>query len=318
MSVVFRAEDVPVANRVDYWQHVISDNLVPMDVWLDDEPGVRDELVTGAVGPIRFAQWSTGPGRTRRTAKHIRRSDDDLYQLFVAVDGRVVGEQDGVQNELAPHDIALVDPSRSLRCRHTAHRGVLVAFPRALTPLHRREVARLLGSRIPGDRGTGALVSTLVRELPRNLDDAQGTAAARIGTAVLDLLTVTLAARLDRNTTLPPDTRQRALLLRVHAFIEARLGDPALTPAAVAAAHHISLRYLHKLFESQGHTVAGLIRERRLDRCRRDLTDPALAARPVSATALRWGFVNAAHFSRLFRSAYGLPPAEFRLAHLAA
>jgi AraC-like DNA-binding protein len=62
-------------------------------------------------------------------------------------------------------------------------------------------------------------------------------------------------------------------------------------------------------------SAAALIRQRRLDRCRRDLVDPALAARPVAATAARWGFVSVPHFHRLFRDTYGLPPAEFRAAH---
>ena len=187
---------------------------------------------------------------------------------------------------------------------------MLVAFPRALTPLPGRAVSRLIGTRIPGDRGSGALVSTLVRQLPRYLDEERGDVGAQLGTAVVDLLTTALAARLGRPSAVPPDARQRALLMHVHAFIEKRLGDPGLIPATIAAAHHISLRYLHKLFEHEG--VATVIRRRRLDRCRRDLLDPALAARPVAATAARWGFVNAAHFSRLFRETYGLPPGEFR------
>lgn len=33
----------------------------------------------------------------------------------------------------------------------------------------------------------------------------------------------------------------------------------------------------------------------------------------MSAIAARWGLVDAAHFSRLFRAAYGLPPTEYRL-----
>ena len=110
----------------------------------------------------------------------------------------------------------------------------------------------------------------------------------------------------------PVETRERALVLSVRAFIEERLGDPALAPPMIAAAHHVSLRYLHKLFESQQTTVAALIRERRLERCRRDMLDPALRAQPVSAIAARWGLTNPAHFSRLFRAAYGSAPAEFR------
>ncbi|MFI7132105.1 helix-turn-helix transcriptional regulator [Nonomuraea sp. NPDC050153] len=62
----------------------------------------------------------------------------------------------------------------------------------------------------------------------------------------------------------------------------------------------------------EGHTVAGWIRERRLDQCRHDLADPLLAARPINAIAARWGFTSAAHFSQAFRSAYGLSPRQFR------
>jgi AraC-like DNA-binding protein len=72
------------------------------------------------------------------------------------------------------------------------------------------------------------------------------------------------------------------------------------------------VRYLYKLFETEPTGVAGWIRERRLERCRRDLLDPALAERPVSAVAARWGLTNAAHFSRAFRAAYGLSPLAYR------
>ncbi|MCQ0006703.1 helix-turn-helix domain-containing protein [Actinomadura madurae] len=102
------------------------------------------------------------------------------------------------------------------------------------------------------------------------------------------------------------------MLLRVHAYIDARLGDPGLTPGRIAAAHHISVRHLYTLFEAQGTSVAEWIRLRRLERVRADLLDPALRARPVSAIAARWGFPNAAHFNRVFRAVHGEPPGEFR------
>jgi len=58
--------------------------------------------------------------------------------------------------------------------------------------------------------------------------------------------------------------------------------------------------------------VAGWTRQRRMDRCRRDLADPGLAARPIAAIAARWGFSSAADFSRAFRAAHGMPPSEYR------
>jgi AraC-like DNA-binding protein len=88
-----------------------------------------------------------------------------------------------------------------------------------------------------------------------------------------------------------------------------------LTPASIAAAHHVSLRYLHKLFEEYGQvrTVAAWVRERRLDRCRRDLADPLLGDWTVEQVASRWGLRGGAHFSRLFKAAFGMPPTAYRL-----
>ena len=135
---------------------------------------------------------------------------------------------------------------------------------------------------------------------------------ARLGTTMVDLLTAALAARLDREDEVPADTVQDALRRRVHAFIEQRLADPALSPAVIADAHHVSVRYLYKLFEGRHRGVAGWIRSRRLECSRRDLLDPALATRPVSAIGARWGLVDPVQFSRLFRAAYGVPPLEYR------
>lgn len=126
------------------------------------------------------------------------------------------------------------------------------------------------------------------------------------------VLTATLANARGTPSAVPPRIRQRALMPQIHAFIQDNLGDANLAPDAIAAAHHVSLRYLHKLFHQDGHTVAGWVRERRLEQCRRDLADPRLAARPIHAIAAWWGFTSPAHFSQAFRHAYGLSPRQYR------
>jgi AraC-like DNA-binding protein len=134
----------------------------------------------------------------------------------------------------------------------------------------------------------------------------------RWSTLTLDMLTAVLARALDAQSPARPDTGRSALMAQIYAFIQKNLGDANLTVSAVAAAHHISLRYLHKLFQQDGHTVAGWIRERRLEQCRRDLINPHLAARPINAIAARWGFTSPAHFSQAFRNVYGLSPRQYR------
>jgi AraC-like DNA-binding protein len=302
MSVVFQADDQPVASRPEYWQEVVGDVLCPLELRIPSPRHVPDRLVVGEAGPVAVAELTARrPGGAIRTKTHVGRSHADLCKIDVMAGGRGGVEQDGRQARLEPGDFTFVDLARPARWTNESARIVAVTFPRALLPLH---ADRLTGVRIAGDHGLGALVSSLARRLPGHLD-------ARAGRAVLDLLTAALAERLEKNV--PPATRRRALLLQVQAFIDAHLGDPDLTPRHVAAAQYISVRYLHKLFEAEETTVAEWIRSRRLERCRRDLTDPTLRDEPVHAIGARWGLLSAAHFSRIFRAAYGVPPAEFRL-----
>ncbi|MGW7381446.1 helix-turn-helix domain-containing protein [Streptomyces sp. NPDC054794] len=102
------------------------------------------------------------------------------------------------------------------------------------------------------------------------------------------------------------------LLHDINTFIENHLADAGLTPASIAAAHHISVRYLHHLFQRDRRTVGTYVRQRRLERCRADLADPALAGRGVGQVGRHWGFRDPAVFSRAFKSAYGVTPGAYR------
>ncbi|MEV4098274.1 helix-turn-helix domain-containing protein [Streptosporangium saharense] len=102
------------------------------------------------------------------------------------------------------------------------------------------------------------------------------------------------------------------LLPRIRTYIDDNLGDPNLSPETVAAAHHISTSYLYKLFARQGISVARWIRQRRLERCRKDLSDPRLGGRAVGEVGAQWGFVDSSYFSRVFRQTYGCSPRAYR------
>ncbi|WP_344985793.1 AraC family transcriptional regulator [Streptomyces violaceus] len=103
-----------------------------------------------------------------------------------------------------------------------------------------------------------------------------------------------IAHACEANNSLPPETRQQTLVLRIRAFIQQHLHDPQLTPRTIAAAHHISRSYLYRLFEYEEESVAAWIRRQRLEHARRDLAEPAMRSTPIHAIAARWGFSHAA------------------------
>lgn len=62
-------------------------------------------------------------------------------------------------------------------------------------------------------------------------------------------------------------------------------GDPDLPPVSVAARFGISPRYLHKLFEETGTSFSQWLQARRLERCRRELADPAFQSHGIAEIA---------------------------------
>ena len=115
MSVVFRADGLPLASRVDYWREIISNVFMPLDLRGEVGPKTPAELRTSEIGPIRFTESVTGPGssfRTGRTPRLIRSSDSDVCLVGVLVDGGLRVEQDGRQAVLRPGDLSFIDPAR--------------------------------------------------------------------------------------------------------------------------------------------------------------------------------------------------------------
>jgi AraC-like DNA-binding protein len=162
-----------------------------------------------------------------------------------------------------------------------------------------------------GRDGVGALLSPFLTQFAARLGQFDNAAGRRVADNIVDLVDTLLAEHLGAGEPTAEPGR-RPLLARIMAFIEEQLADPDLGPERIAAAHYISTRYLHKLLHDEGRTVAGWVRTRRLEQCRRDLGDPLLAEQPVSAIGARWGLTDAAHFSRVFRAAYGSSPREYR------
>ncbi|MEU1291711.1 helix-turn-helix domain-containing protein [Streptomyces sp. NPDC005840] len=259
-------------------------------------PGFRAGIATHDLGPLRLVSLDTPEsacvGRERDA------TDGDNLAIKVMTRGRTRIEQGRGVADLGPGDLVLLDPTRTLRFESTASAHVTVLVPRRELRIRPAQLDRLVGARIDGSHGPGALVSVLARESARSASAFREAEALRSAAAVVELIAVALESRLGDEQA-APDAWLRS---RIVGHIETRLADPGLSPPGIAAAHNMSVRRLHKLFEDQPLTVAALIRRRRLERCRAELTG---TGRTVTAVAARWGFSDPTHFSKLFKATYG-------------
>jgi len=99
---------------------------------------------------------------------------------------------------------------------------------------------------------------------------------------------------------------------RVKLWIETHLGQE-LSAEHIAAECRISVRHLNRLFASEETSLMAHGWERRLLRCHRELTNPAMRARSISEIAFTAGFKDLSHFSRTYRTRYGRTPRDSRM-----
>ncbi len=313
MADVARTLDLPEGQRFDFWKAALEQAFVPLEVTRPgDGPDFRGRLDGVDLGALRVCEVRAEPHTALRTRRLVAAAPSGCYKLGLLLRGSAVLIQDGRDATLTPGDFVLYDTDRPYTLGFACeHRMLILVFPRDLLGLPAQHVARLTATTMPGARGgLAGLIPPFLSQVADVVDQVGGRAAIRLSGNVLDLLTTVLAERLDRPA--DPDSAHRALMSQITVFIEEHLGSPDLSPQTIAAAHHISLRQLHKLFQSTGGTVGGWIRQRRLERCCRDLRDPDLADRPVAAIGARWGYPDPAHFSRVFKSAYGVGPRDYR------
>jgi AraC-like DNA-binding protein len=308
MSVVARAADQSPTERVEYWRTALSQAFVPLAVTPGPDP-LAGTLRTARLDGLQVAEVTGSSQTVYRDRALIRRVDPEYYKIGLQLRGRGVVRQDGREAVLTPGEFTVYDTSRPYRLVNAEpfHHLVLMC-PRTALKVPERTMAGRTAVRVSGRHGMGALVAPFLIGLAGQLDAVTPAAAPHLTGAVLDMLAAVFT---EGEVARPPSAE--LLLTRMRRYIEDHLGDPELTPDAVAAAHHISPRYLRKLFERDNETVAGWIRARRLEHCRRDLGAAQLRDRPVSAVAARWGLLDAAHFSRSFRATYGISPREYRL-----
>jgi AraC-like DNA-binding protein len=316
METVVRTDDLPAAERFPFWLEAIRHAVAPYEIRSDHATGFRASLRTMQLGAVQLTVMSQQALEARRTRKLIRQSDPEHYHVGINIRGRVMMSQGGRTTEFMPGDLMVCDTSRPFHTitdpGDTLGTGLNLAFPRALLPLPESKVADLIVRRLPGRNGIGGLLSRYLLQLAKDPGQYGPSDTARLSAITLDLLAATFAQALDADNALPAEAHQRALLTRIHAFIDQHLTDPALTPETIAAAHHLSTRTLQRLFHAQDTTVAAWIRTRRLDRCRHDLAEPLLRIHSIQTIATRWGFTNPAHFSRTFKNAHGVSPRAYR------
>ncbi|WP_310726709.1 helix-turn-helix domain-containing protein [Streptomyces sp. N2A] len=312
----FRTDVVSEAERFPLFEEVAAQTHMRNWLCSEQEDDFRATMRVLSLGDVQVTALAFPQLGMLRTPKLIRQGDPEVYQMNCALKGDGAISQHGRDAKFRAGEFVLVDSSHpyrgSLNATPDCLSSLVLTVPRAVLPLPQKTVQRMSAVPVPLNHGMGGVFYRWLSDINARANEFTPADIPTLTSVTVDLLASMLGHCLDTETALTPESRRRALHLQIRDFTHQHLSDPALSPATLAAAHQISLRYLHQLFAAEGTTPAAWIRRSRLERCRRDLANPRLCLRPIHAIAARWGFTDPAHFSRAFRATYGTTPRDYR------
>lgn len=308
MDLVFATDPLPRWQRYAAWRDAICHCYVHVDVCATRPQDYRGFVREAHYGDVVLTDILLSEQRIRREPRHIARLDKDCFYVQLVQQGRseVIQRGSGHRSNAArgaifsavdPYELRFVGQMRAFYLELPRER-FCDRFPRTRTPA---------ASSFQTTQGLGRLAVDLCATLSAEGHAMSDAVRGRLGEQLMDLLALTLLADHGDQEQAEGSVRQ-ARLRSIQRWIDDHLADPELDLGRIAAANHVSLRYLHALFKPSGMSVSEWIWNRRLQRSYDALARGRVAS--VTAAAFESGFASSAHFSTLFRRRYGVSPRE--------
>jgi AraC-like DNA-binding protein len=317
----FSTANVPPQERIAMWHDVFGRSVSRrMLSLLSDTPCHVDMTVRnlarngGGSGACVQHMVVTGGVRAQRTRELLSDGNDDIV-LHLHETGRRSVSQLGREGTVEPGGAVVTsnsDVSTTILAEPT--RFASIAVPRKVIRALAPGVEDALIRPLPPDAGVLRLLlsylNVLEDEEMLKSPDLQRAAAAHIH----DLCALVIGATCDAAQIANGRGLRAARLRAIKAEIEHDLEDGDVSATALAKRHHVTPRYIHKLFESEGATLSRFVLGRRLARVHRTLTDPRHRTLTIGTIAYGVGFGDLSTFNREFRHQYGATPSEVRAA----
>lgn len=248
--------------------------------------------------------------RVNHTQKHLRlTSPDDLLVCLHNAELSIV-EQDDREARIGMGDIVLIDPARPYSAHFRSNSKLLVfKVPRAFLAGRAAPLGVRTAIPIRPTAGAAGFISHMLSAIPQHVSRLDSNARTIIQSHVLDLIGIAFAQLSPGGHA--PQSRWLGVA-RLRSEVNARIADPGLSAARVAAGANMSIRHANALLAHEGTSLARLITDLQLARVEAALNDATMANLSIKEIASRWGLSDMTHFGRIFKKRFGSSPRDYR------
>lgn len=300
---------LPRSDTTDAWQAALTENYGEWQVSQAVGNGFTASVRNRDFNGVRVVECVCDPCTGRRLPQFIERAPEPYIGVQITKAGRErfhFGDED---ISLGAGDMVIWSGSQptEFTVMERLHKVSLV-LPWADVQERLPRGSAFTGTVIDSRVGIGAVLYSHVDSLARQLEVFTENDHAAVRRATLELLAAAMSHRVE----VPQRALAQRYLKQLQDHILNNLQDEHLSPTSIAAANHMSPRYVHMLFAQIGVSASAWIRTQRLERCREDLRKRAYRDSSVAEIAYAWGFTDPSHFARVFKQQYGLGPREYR------
>jgi AraC-like DNA-binding protein len=312
VAVVLDTNSSAPNRRLAVWQDIVCDIFVGLDCRSDLREAFWGSVSQSMMGPVTCTRVDSCAQRVLRTPSRIARASEDFVLVALGTNGVNGVFQDGREAVISVGQFVIYDTTRPYELRfNDSFSQTIFQMPRKLLQQRIGSFDALTATAFSSTHPLERLAYEFLLDVSRTLDHVDSTTAARLLEPALDLVAMAFAGRMHENSR-DQSFHRSALLYRLKNYILTHLPDPELSMPRTAAAVGISPRYAADLMADEQISFRSYVQMQRLERCKRDLSDPAHAARHVGDIAFAWGFNDLAHFSRIFKQRFGSAPRDWR------
>ena len=297
-------------NDLSVWREQICRHMLRIDF----EP-IETVRFQAALDPfydsngVKVVRWSHTPGTISRNAELVKDGSDTVSVLLPTRQATVVKHLGKETTVRAGEAITLRDyEPGSVACKTNS------SFIAVLIESDLLQSCRVLPDDVVGKRWNATpalqLLKSYLDGLAHLRPDQQQQLAEVASRHIVELVLHAATSSVDRKKREPEDLSKARLQLAKN-YIELNFRNHLLDERAVSAAQGISVRYLQKLFETNGTRFSDYLNQTRIASARTMLETYAGDVNVVDV-ALAAGFGDLSNFYRMFKRHAGATPLDIR------